>query len=104
MTEVRHWMRLLRDAASCRRLGPTGGLMKVGFVVALVGSAIGFAASAFADEAPAAPSSAQAGVPVDSVGPTPSHQAIKDHHPKRAKKPHPKTPAEASSKSALGPS
>jgi hypothetical protein len=62
--------------------------MKVHFVVTLVGSAIGFALSAFADEAPIAASSTQAAIPVESDGST-GHQAIKDHHAKRSKKQHP---------------
>jgi hypothetical protein len=73
--------------------------MKVRFVGTLVRSAIGFALSAFADEAPIAASSTQAAIPVESDGST-GHQAIKDHHAKRSKKQHPKTPAEASPKSA----
>jgi hypothetical protein len=73
--------------------------MKVGFVVTLVGSAIGFALSAFADEAPPATSSTQVAVPADSDGPT-GHQASKDHHAKRSKKQDPKTPEEASGNSA----
>ena len=73
--------------------------MKVHFAVALVGSALGFVLPAFAEEAPAAASSTQDVVPVDSDGPT-GHPAIKDHHPKRPKKQHPKTPEEASGKSA----
>jgi hypothetical protein len=73
--------------------------MKVRFVVALVGSALGFALSAFADEAPTPASSTQGAIPVDSDGPT-GHPAIKDHHAKRSRKQHPKTPEEASPKSA----
>src|SRR5277367_5457743 len=77
--------------------------MKVRFAVALVGSALGFVLPAFADEAPTAASSTQDAVSVDSDGPT-GHPAIKDHHPKRPKKQHPKPSDEASSKSAPGPS
>jgi hypothetical protein len=73
--------------------------MKVRFAVALVGSALGFALSAFADEAPTAASSTQDAIPVDSDGPT-GHPAIKDHHAKRSRKQHRKTPDEASPKSA----
>ena len=68
-------------------------------MVALVGSALGFALSAFADEVPTAASSTQDAIPADSGGPT-GHPAIKDHHAKRSKKQHPKTPEEASGKSA----
>jgi hypothetical protein len=77
----------------------TGGLMKVHFAVALLGSALGTALPAFADEVPSAASSTQDAIPVDSDGPT-GHPAIKDHHPKRPKKQHPNTPEEASGKSA----
>jgi hypothetical protein len=73
--------------------------MKVRFALALLGSALGFALSAFADELPSAASSTQDAIPVDSDGPA-GHPAIKDHHPKRSKKQHPKTPEEASPKSA----
>jgi hypothetical protein len=73
--------------------------MKVPFAVALLGSALGTALPAFADEAPTAVSSTQDAIPLDSDGPT-GHPAIKDHHPKRPKKQHPKTPEEASGKSA----
>jgi hypothetical protein len=52
--------------------------MKVRFVVTLVGSTLGFALSAFADEAPIAASSTQAAISVESDGST-GHQAIKDH-------------------------
>jgi hypothetical protein len=77
--------------------------MKVRFAVTLVGSALGFVLPAFADEAPTAASSTQDAISVDSDGPT-SHPAIKDHHPKRPKKQHPKPADEATSKSAPGPS
>jgi len=77
--------------------------MKDRFAVALVGSALGFVLPAFADEAPTAASSTQDAVSVDSDGPT-GHPAIKDHHPKRPKKQHPKPSDEASSKSAPDPS
>jgi hypothetical protein len=73
--------------------------MKVRFAVALVGSALGFVLPAFADEAPTAASSPQDAVPVDSDGPI-GHPAIKDHHAKRSKKQHAKTPEQASGKSA----
>jgi hypothetical protein len=73
--------------------------MKVRFVVTLAGSALGFAPSAFADEAPTVASSTQDAILVDSDGPT-GHPAIKDHHPKRPKKQRPQTPEEASGKSA----
>jgi hypothetical protein len=73
--------------------------MKVHFAVALAGSALGFVLPAFADEAPTAASSTQDAIPVDSDGPT-GHPAIKDHHPKRPKKQHPKTLEEANGKSA----
>lgn len=75
--------------------------MKVRFAVVLAGSAIGFVPSAFAAEAPAAASSTQGVVPIDSEGSTAGHQAIKDGH---SKKQHPKTPDQASPKSAPGPS
>jgi len=74
-------------------------LMKVRFVVALVGSALGLAPPAFADEALTAASASQDAIPGDSDSPT-GHQAIKDHHVKRSKKQHPKTPEEAGPKSA----
>ena len=77
--------------------------MKVRFAVTLVGSALGFVLPAFADEAPTAASSTQDAISVDSNGPT-GHPAIKDHHPKRPKKQHPKPSDEASSKSAPDPS
>src|SRR5271168_3121646 len=79
--------------------------MKVRFIVTVVGSATGLALSAFADEAPTASSSTRDAIPVDSDGPT-SHQASKDHHSKQFRKryPHPKTPDEASPKSAPSPS
>src|SRR3984957_17190514 len=77
--------------------------MKVRFAVTLVGSALGFVLPAFADEAPTAVSSTQDAISVDSDGPT-SHPAMKDHHPKRPKKQHPKPSDETSSKSAPGPS
>ena len=73
--------------------------MKVHSAVALVGSAPGFVLPAFADEAPTAVSSTQDAVSVDSGGPI-GQPAIKDHHPKRPKKQHPKTSDEASQKSA----
>ena len=73
--------------------------MKVRLVCAFVGSAIGFAPSAFAAEAPTAPSSTRGVVPVDSKGSTAGHQAIKDRH---SKKRHPETSGEASPKSAPG--
>lgn len=76
--------------------------MRARLVVAFVGSAIGVALPAFADEAPTAGSSTQDAIPVDSDGST-GHQAIKDHHVKRSKKQHPKTSDEASPKSASGP-
>ena len=75
--------------------------MKVRFVVTL--AVIGFALSAFADEAPTPASSTQDAVLVDSDGPT-GHRAIKDHHAKRSKNRHPRTSDEASPKSAPGPS
>jgi hypothetical protein len=77
--------------------------MKVRFVVALVGSALGFVLPAFADEAPPAASSTQDAISVDSGGPT-GQSAIKDHHSKRPKRPNPKTPEQANSKSAPHPS
>ena len=73
--------------------------MKLYFAVALVGSALGTALPAFADEAATAASSTQDAIAADLDGPT-GHPAIKDHHPKRPKKQHPKTPEEASGKSA----
>jgi hypothetical protein len=73
--------------------------MKVHFAVALLGSALGIALPAFADEAPTAASSTQNAIPVDADGPT-GHPAIKDHHPNRPKKQHPRTPEEASGNSA----
>ena len=73
--------------------------MKLYFAVALVGSALGTALPAFADEAATAASSTQDAIAADSDGPT-GHPAIKDHHPKRPKKQHSKTPEEASGKSA----
>jgi hypothetical protein len=72
--------------------------MKVPFVIALVGSTLGFALSAFADEVRGAASSTQDAIPVVSDGTT-GHSAIKDHHPKRPKKQPSKTPEEASGKS-----
>jgi hypothetical protein len=77
--------------------------MKVRFAVTHVGSALGFVLPAFADEAPTAASSTQDAISVDSDGPT-GHPAIKNHHPKRPKKQHPKPSDEATSKSAPGPS
>jgi hypothetical protein len=79
--------------------------MKVRFIVSLVGSATGFAVSAFADEAPTASSPIRDAIRVDSEGPT-GHQAIKNHHSKQSRKrnPHPKTPDQASLKSAPSPS
>jgi hypothetical protein len=73
--------------------------MKVRFVVALVGSALGFALSAFADEAPTAASSTQDAIAADSDSST-GHPAIKGHHAKQSKKRHPKTPGEAGAKTA----
>ena len=73
--------------------------MKLYFAVALVGSALGTALPAFADEAATSASSTQDAIAADSDGPT-GHPAIKDHHPKRPKKQHSKTPEEASGKSA----
>jgi len=75
--------------------------MKVRFIVTLVGSATGFALSAFADEAPTASSPIRDATRVDSQGPT-GHQAIKNHHSKQSRKrnPRPKTPDQASLKSA----
>jgi hypothetical protein len=72
--------------------------MKVHFAVALLGSALGIALPAFADEVPTAASSTQNAISVDSDGPT-GHPAIKDHRAKQSKKQHPKTPEEASGKS-----
>jgi hypothetical protein len=77
--------------------------MKVRFAVALVGWTLGLALSAFADEAPTVASSPQDAIPVDLDSPA-GHPAIKDHHPKRPKKQHPKPSAEATSKSAPDPS
>jgi hypothetical protein len=47
----------------------TGGLMKVRFVVTLLGSTLGFALSAFGDEAPTAAASTQDAISVDSDSP-----------------------------------
>ena len=58
--------------------------MKVHFVVALVGSAISFALSAFADEAPTAASSTQAAIAADSDSST-GHPAITDHDAKQSR-------------------
>ena len=80
-----------------------GTTAKVRFVVTLVGSTLGFVLPAFADEAPTAASPTQEAISVDSDGPT-GHPAIKDHHPKRPKKQHPKPSDEATSKSAPDPS
>jgi hypothetical protein len=73
--------------------------MKLYFAVALVGSALGTALPAFADEAATSASSTQDAVAADSDGPS-GHPAIKDHHPKRPKKQHPKTSDEAGAKTA----
>jgi hypothetical protein len=89
-------------------------------LVTLVGSAIGFALSAFAEQKDVDPQTRQVveansekaaiaalftqdAILVDSDGPT-GHPAIKDRHAKRSKKRHPKTSDEASPKSAPGPS
>ena len=70
--------------------------MKARFVVPLVGSAL---VPAVADEAPTAASPTQDVNSFDSEGST-GHQAIKDHHARRPKKQHPKTPGDASPKTA----
>jgi hypothetical protein len=77
----------------------TGGLMKVHFSVALLGSAVGFAMPAFADKAPTAASSTQDAIAADSDSST-GDPAIKDYHSKRPKQQHLKTLDEAGPKSA----
>ena len=74
-------------------------LMKLRFVVTLLGSTIGFVLPAFAVEAPTAASSTQDAIAADSDSST-GDPPIKDHHSKRPKKQHPKTSDEAGPKSA----